>query len=376
VGVSWKPPLKELRPLRGLVIPTCVVFVAAFGAYWGLSQLPSDAFFSMDAVTEVVSIQAPAYTERALYIPEATLALDDGAEEVFSGRIEPGPESWIRMERVGTGDLWLSIRGSGDRAHPDPTAAGRCGASAAEASIRGGSCDAASLLDLDESRRRVARSRLDLQVPSGALHGLVLPFSGRAVLGELVATQSEAPAPILEGGTVRMVVGSSGGQYQFAGEIPLDAGTRVSVDTPRRGHSSGEDGASGFVRPGIDGALEVTYEARGASARVQRYATEEGEGDQLLRPSTWTRWGAHPDLVVMGSIMLVLFTLVAPSIFNLAAQALLDREQGQQAVGAEPEPSPDARGAGNSPEGESVRPPGEAVPGGAIGTPDGPESGP
>ncbi len=247
-------------------------------------------FFAVRSQHVVVAVRARAESvvmtlggagPRNWYLEGATIALDDGRERSFDGQLEPGPGVTARFERLGKGDLHVVLQSS------DSAPAGR-------------------LLDVEERPAGVAARSLEIRLPANAAGLHTFPFSGRAVIGDLVGPQTRLGAPILLGGSVDLVGRTLLTRDPFlAGRSELRPGDQIEI--------AADEGDSvppshGFVRVDDEPGMLISSDAEGIGLRTRRFGAEDGF---VLRRSTWStlefdKW-----------ILIIVF------LFGAGAQALI-----------------------------------------------------
>ena len=147
---------------RGLAVAVSVVLgLMAFRAV----LLRGNSAVLVRARAESVSIELDSGVSRTWYLHRAVVAIDDGSDAPFSGQLEPAAGAKVRAERIGRGDLYLLVDA-------------------------GSAATAGRLISEDEQDTRTARRTIEVRIPAAAVEGHLLPYSGRAVVGEIVGPQT------------------------------------------------------------------------------------------------------------------------------------------------------------------------------------------
>jgi hypothetical protein len=257
-----------------------------------LHWVPRPVLFATDARSEIVRVETAEYSPRRWYISDATADVD-GELGRFNGEVELAPGASVLFERLGSGELFVEI----------------------EAPSSGGG-PAARLEPIGDSEvdAREAREYLAFAVEPED-RGLTLPFSGAAVLGDVVASQSDAGSPILTGGRTRMLARSvlTGRRFE-AGSVELDPGSRFQLGVRDGGGTDASRGASGLVRMDDQPGLAVIYHAEGEAARIDRFQSE----GYVVRPTWWSYLTGDPLLATLGVVALTILSAFGQSLVDLA----------------------------------------------------------
>lgn len=266
-----RPLARVLTRFTDLLLVTlvCATLFAAARWLWSARHV----VVAVRARAESAVVTFAGSTPRSWYVESASLSPDEGPERSFSGQIEPGPGATARFERVGDGDLhvWLEAGTGGT---------------------------AARLLDVEERPVGTAERSLEFRIGSEAAEDHTFPYSGQAVIGDLLGPQTRAGTPILLGGTVELVSRTPLSNEPFvAGRSDLREGDQIEI--------AADDGDSislshGFVRASAERGMLVTADAEGLGVRTRRYGAAD---DFVLRRSIWG------SLVADQWILIIAFTL-------------------------------------------------------------------
>jgi len=252
-----------------------------------LMNLPWQATFSINAQTEVVEFETGQHNVPNWFVTTDRMRIDGVDVDAFSGQIEIGRDTRVRLVRLQTGPLRLTL---------DQTGQG----------------SVATLYDQAENRIATAQERLQaiVALPGGA--ATTLPIAGRAVVGDTVFSQSVETSPVLIAGHVQVFGRYVIGRNRFAAQqAPLDSGDRLEID-----YSSTARGGHGLLRIQADRpGVQVVFHADAETVRIIRFGTAGYE----LSPSLWARVSADPlyqSLLAIYAVLLPAIGLALASLFN------------------------------------------------------------
>ena len=251
-------------------------------------NLPWQATFSINAQTEVAEFETGQQNVPNWFIETERIRIDGIDADPFSGQLEIGSETRVRLVRLQNGPLRLTV----DQAGQGPVA---------------------TLYDEAENRVATARERLQaiVAVPQG--EATTLPIAGRAVIGDTIFSQSVETSPVLLDGHVQVFGRYVIGRNRFAAQqAPLDSGDRLELD-----YSSTAPGGHGLIRVQRDRpGVQVVFHADADAVRILRFGTAGYE----LSPSLWARVSADP----LYQSLLAIYAVLLPAI-GLALASLLNQ---------------------------------------------------
>src|SRR6056297_3328344 len=275
--LGWRSTLLMIGVLA--LVPLIVIIIAM--------NLPWQATFSINAQTEVVEFETGQHNVPNWFVTTDRMRIDGVDVDAFSGQIEIGRDTRVRLVRLQTGALRLTL---------DQTGQG----------------PVATLYDQAENRIATAQERLQAIVALAGGAATTLPIAGRAVIGDTVFSQSVETSPVLIAGHVQVFGRYVIGRNRFAAQqAPLDSGDRLEIDystTARGGHGLLRIQAD---RPGV----QVVFHADAETVRIIRFGTAGYE----LSPSLWARVSADPlyqSLLAIYAVLLPAIGLALASLFN------------------------------------------------------------
>jgi len=236
-----------------------------------------EATFTVNAETEVLTVTTSGSTVPAWYLNAERLRIDQQDFEGFTGQLQLGTDTQLRLVRLGNESLRLEINALSTE------------------------LPAAVFYDQDEQVLALVRDRAQLIVNLPPEAALVLPVSGQVVVGDTVFAQVSETSPVLLRGEARVLGLSVLNRDRFAaGTATLDPGDSFSVE-----FDSQSSGGHGLIRlaqnqPG----MQVTFHANGRRAHIIRY----GSGGYELAPSVWARVSSDP----LYQAMLALYAAILP----------------------------------------------------------------
>jgi len=275
--LGWRSTLTLMVVLA--LVPLIIIVVSM--------NLPWQATFSINAQTEVVEFETGQHNVPNWFVTTERIRIDGIDADPFSGQIEIGRQTRVRLVRLQTGALRLTM----DRTGHGPVA---------------------TLYDDAENRVAVAQQRLQaiIALPQG--DAITLPIAGRAVIGDTIFSQSVETSPVLIDGHVQVFGRYVIGRNRFAAQqAALDSGDRLEID-----YISSSPGGHGLLRiqpdqPGV----QVVFHADAETVRVIRFGTAGYE----LSPSWWARVSADPlyqSLLAVYAVLLPAIGLALASLFN------------------------------------------------------------
>ena len=275
--LGWRSTLSLMAALA--LLPLIIIVIAM--------NVPWQATFSINAQTEVAQFETAQQNIPNWFVTSERIRIDGVDAEPFSGQLEIGRETRIRLVRLQNGPLRLTV----DQSGPGTVA---------------------TLYDKAESRIATAQKRLQaiVAVPQG--EATTLPIAGRAVIGDTVFSQSVETSPVLLDGHVQVFGRYVIGRNRFAAQqAPLDPGDRLELD-----YSSTSSGGQGLIRiqPGRPG-VQVVFHADADAVRILRFGTAGYE----LSPSLWARVSADPlyqSLLAIYAVLLPAIGLTLASLLN------------------------------------------------------------
>src|SRR6056297_2552252 len=275
--LGWRSTLLMIGVLA--LVPLVIIIIAM--------NLPWQATFSINAQTEDVEFETGRHNVPNWFITAERMRIDGADFGAFSGQIEIGREARVRLVRLETGSLRLTLEQTGQEL-------------------------VATLYDNAENRVATAQERLQaiVAVPPG--EAVTLPIAGRAVIGDTIFSQSVETSPVLIDGHVQVFGRYVIGRNRFAAQqAPLDSGDRLEIEytgTSRGGHGLLRIQAD---RPGV----QVVFHADAETVRIIRFGTAGYE----LSPSLWARVSADPlyqSLLAIYAVLLPAIGLALASLFN------------------------------------------------------------
>jgi len=275
--LGWRSTLLMIGVLA--LVPLVIIIIAM--------NLPWQATFSINAQTEVVEFETGRHNVPNWFITAERMRIDGADFGAFSGQIEIGRETRVRLVRLETGRLRLTLEQTGQEL-------------------------VATLYDQAESRLATARERLQAIVSLPQGEAVTLPIAGRAVIGDTIFSQSVETSPVLIAGHVQVFGRYVIGKNRFAAQqAPLDSGDRLEID-----YSNTAPGGHGLLRIQQDEpGLRVVFHADADAVRVIRFGTAGSE----LSPSLWARVSADPlyqSLLAIYAVLLPAIGLALASLFN------------------------------------------------------------
>lgn len=204
--------------------------------------------FSINVVTQLAELTTAADHRFPWYFDNATVYLgDDRTGRPFSGTLLVRPETRVTFQRIGSGPLRL-----------------RC------QSLRKGST-VARLADAGGSRPMLIEDRLVLVVgqpagQNGSEHLIVLPMSGRVVVGAEVVEDMGSEPTLLLGGEVTLLGHTLLGERRYdAGKATLELGDYLRLD------QLGD--ARGLLIFGREPNLRVSFRVIAKGLRISRFGS-------------------------------------------------------------------------------------------------------
>lgn len=269
------------RPRTGILFLAVLAAAAlfAFRSIWISFQTP--VVVRTNADTEVLRLATGASEPPAWFITGATIGIDTGVVADTAGQVVPLPGSVIRIERVGTGPVRVSI-------------------------TAGAGGEAARFTTADERASTVALEWLEFDLPADGSRPFNVPIRGTLVLGELSGAQTREGGPMLLGGSAWLVERTWITRKRYETELPpLFPGDEVEVAP--RGDSVAA--GTGFLRAGGDPGMQVTFTTQGKGLRTRHPGAEDGE---IGGVSAWRRLVMDPVAALAASLSLILASAAAP----------------------------------------------------------------
>ena len=266
--LGWRSTLTLLVVLSLLPV---IALIAAMSLHW-------EATFSVNAQTEVVEFDTSQHNVPNWFVTVDRIRIDGADAAPFSGQIEIGRDTRVRLVRLQTGALRLVLERQGQ----DPVA---------------------TLYDRADNRIAIAREQLQALVALPADQAITLPLAGRAIIGDTIFSQSVETSPVLLEGHVQVFGLYAIGQNRFAAQqAALAPGDRLEIK-----YSKADSGGHGMLRIEPEQAgIRVVVHADGRSARIIRFGTAGYE----LSPSLWARVSGDP----LYQSLLAIYAVLLPAI--------------------------------------------------------------
>ncbi len=291
--LGWRATLGLMVALALLPL---IIIVVTMSLNW-------EATFSASARTEVVEFDTGRHNVPNWFVEFERLRIDGLDFEPFSGQLEIGADTLVRLVRFQTGAVRLTL----ERRESGPTAV---------------------IYDQAENRVAIVEQRLQAFISLPAGRAVSFPVAGRAVIGDTVFAQTIETSPVLLEGHVQAFGLYAIGRNRFAAqEARLDSGDRLEMEYIEPGF-----GGHGMIRiePDLPG-LHVVFHADGKSVRIIRFGTAGYE----LSPSVWSRISADP----LYQSLLAIYAVLLPAI-GLAFVSLLNQWRLRQFTRQPPGPKP------------------------------------
>ena len=284
-----EPPHNPLNDLgwRWTLLLMCVLGVLPLVVIVTAMNLPWQATFSISAQTEIVEFEIGQNNVPNWFVTIDRMRIDGVDAEPFTGQLEIGRDTHVRLVRLQVGALRLTL----DNAGQGP---------------------AATLYDNAENRVATAQQQLQALIEVQPGQAITLPIAGRAVIGDTIFSQSVETSPVLIDGHVQVFGRYVIGRNRFAAQqAPLDAGDRLEIDYTRTA-----PGGHGLLRIQADRpGVGVVFHTDAETVRVIRFGTAGYE----LSPSWWARVSSDPlyqSLLAIYAVLLPAIGLALASLFN------------------------------------------------------------